>query len=432
MNPARNAPRSATAPGDDIPAARPGPTPQYVTNLLGVGTFLALFSNQAMYIILPVNTAAAAILPADVGLMLAANRIVRIFLNGPGGLLIERVSRRKVLLAAQAFGILASLLYLLTGFWPLLAGRLSWGIAWVGLWIAGNAAILDVAPARKRGGISGRFHMWLFAGYGGGALCGGLLNDWLGYSRAFIVFAALGLLALLLWWRQLPETRASQVTGHSAHAKLLKFQLEQPAPLRLLPLLTAMLLVALNWLIFLGIITATLTLLLQEKIGSGILLGALWLPLTTLSGFTSAAINMLSMVTSPFAGALSDRLGYRWPTILFALLLGSVSLALAARAPGLLVLAGILPAAITNGILQTQTTALIGDLIQSARRPRMLGWFTTLGDVGSASGSLLAFGLIAAGWSLAQVLLLMAALLAAMLLWTFFVARRERGTPVAL
>ncbi len=408
----------------ETPEVITGPAPQRVAMLLGIGTFLALFSDTAMYIVLPVNTASAGILLSQVGLMLAANRLVRIVLNGPGGLLIERLPRRHVLIAAQAFGIVASLLYLLTGFWPVLAGRILWGIAWVGLWIAGSACLLDVAPAEQRGKLTGRFHMWIYAGFAGGALAGGLLNDWLGYSRSFTIFAALGLLALIFWWLKLPETgklpRPAQATDSNSQENAGRQRI------RRLPLITVMLLMALNWLIFHGIIGAILTLLLQEKIGEALLLGALLLPLTTLSGLTSAGKHLLSMVASPISGALSDRLGDRWRLILFALLLGSASLALAARAEGLHVIVGILTGAITTSILLTQTTALVGDLVPHERQPRVLGLVTTLGDCGSAAGPLLAFALIGAGWSLANVLLLAAGLLTLMLPWVAFITWRER------
>ena len=140
---------------------------QRLALILGLGVFLALFSDTAMYIVLPVNMERAGITLAQVGLMLAANRLVRIPLNGPGGLLVERMPRRPVLLAAQLIGVIASLAYLVTGFWPLLIGRMLWGISWIGLWIAGNAALLDAAPPESRGNLSGRFHLWIFAGFFG-------------------------------------------------------------------------------------------------------------------------------------------------------------------------------------------------------------------------------------------------------------------------
>lgn len=401
--------------------------PKRLALILGVGVFLALFSDTAMYIVLPVNMERAGITLAQVGLMLAANRLVRIPLNGPGGLLVERLPRRRVLLAAQVIGVIASLAYLVTGFWPLLIGRMLWGISWIGLWIAGNAALLDAAPPESRGNLSGQFHLWIFAGFSGGSLVGGLLNDWFSYEGTFLVCAALGVLGWLLWWWKLPET------AHLPHPE------PQPQPgraggddaprLRRLPLITAMLLMALNWMVYLGFISTTLTLLLLEKVGESLTLGSILLPLTTLSGLAFAGKHVLSMLASPVTGAISDRLGDRWGLITFSLLLGSATLVLAARAEGLLVIAAILPGAITHSILQTQSTALIGDLVPHRRRPRVLGWFNTVADTGSSLGPLVAYAFISGGWPISAILLLAAVLLALMSPWTVWLAIRERRAP---
>ena len=135
------------------------------------------------------------------------------------------------------------------------------------------------------------------------------------------------------------------------------------------------------------------------------------------------------MVASPITGAISDRLGDRWGLIAFSLLLGSATLVLAARAEGLLVVAAILPGAITHSILQTQSTALVGDLVPHRRRPRVLGWFNTVADMGSALGPLLAYAIISGGWPISGILLLAAALLALMSPWTLWIAWRERRAP---
>ncbi len=419
--------RQPNNPVGDKQSAASQVTPQGVALILGIGTFLALFSDTAMYIVLPVNMEKAGIVLGQVGLMLAANRLVRIPLNGPGGLLIERLPRRRVLLAAQLIGVVSSLCYLLAGFWPLLIGRMLWGISWIGLWIGGSSALLDVAPAQSRGNLSGRFHLWIFAGFAGGSLVGGLLNDWLGYDGTFIACAGLGLLAFLYWWWKLPETTFQHQITPSIRSDSQGDAAE--LPIRRLPLITAMLIMALNWMIYLGFISTTLTLLLREKVGEALLVGSLLLPLTTLSGAAFAGKHVISMVASPLTGKISDHLGDRWRMIAFSLLLGSVTLMFAARAEGLLVIAGILPGAITNSILQTQSTALIGDLVPPRRRPRVLGWFTTVADSGSALGPLLAYAFISNGWSISSILLLAATLLALMLPWTAWIAFRERRAP---
>ena len=404
-------------------------TPNRVVHLLGLGTAIALFGDTAIYVVLPTHTIAAGILLADVGLMLAANRIIRIFLNSPLGMLIERLPRRRVLIAAQLIGAVSSLCYVVTGFWPLLAGRLLWGIAWAGIWLGSNTAVLDVATPTNRGQLVGRYHMWGFAGFAAGALLGGLLTDVFGYRQAFAVFTITGLLAALIWGLFLPETRRETAEpgpiGDDQPSVPIK---PRSSSLPLIPMLTAAIITGLNWLIFLGILGAILALLLQERIGDGLALGAWLIPLATLTGIIAAGKDLLSLLAAPISGALSDRLGNRWLLIVLALVLGALALSLAALNSGLWLIVGILMGAITTSILQTQTTALVGDYALFNRQGRLLGGLNTIGDIGSATGPLLAFFLIQQGWTLAEVLLLAAAILTLALPWVMWVGWRAQRT----
>src|SRR5690606_9380881 len=271
------------------------------------------------------------------------------------------------------------------GFGPTLAGRLLWGIAWSGFWIAGNTAVLDVTTDANRGRLVGRLHMWTFAGYAGGALFGGLLADWVGYHATFAVFAGTALLAFLLWFLFLPETRppaAAPSTAAEPAKAAPRSRLSSPA---LIPIATATAIMGLNWLIFLGVTGATLALLLQERIGEALALGLLVIPLTTLTGFVAAGKDTLSLLAAPLSGALSDYLGSRWLVILVALAAGLIALLLVAFGSGLLVIPGLLLGAIITGVLQAQVAALVGDHSGANRRGRLLGVVGTAGDVGAAA-----------------------------------------------
>ena len=98
--------------------------------LLGLGMALSLPGDATLYVVLPTHTAEAGIVLADVGLMLSANRLIRLLFNGPYGLLIERIPRRRMLVPSLFLGGFSTLLYTVPGFWPLLIGRLLWGVAW--------------------------------------------------------------------------------------------------------------------------------------------------------------------------------------------------------------------------------------------------------------------------------------------------------------
>jgi MFS family permease len=386
--------------------------------LLGVGTAIALFADLAIYVVLPTHTADAGILLVDVGIMLSANRLIRIFLNGPYGVLIERLPRRPVLLLSQCFGILSALMYVISGFWPLLAGRLLWGLAWSGIWLAGNTLVLDVATQANRGRLVGRYQMWSFAGFVGGALLGGTFTDLFGFHATFLIFMATSFGALVGWWLLLPETRPAVVPQPTTPDPAL---VQLPTHNARTPLITATLIMGVNWLIFLGIIGATLALLLQERVGTALSLGLVLLPLSTVTGVVAAGKDFVSLLAAPFSGMLSDHLGNRWLVIVVTLGLGSGALLLIALGNGGLTLLGLLLGAVTTSVLQTQATALVGDYSSDNRQGRRLGVLNVVGDIGIAPGPLLAFFLIGQDWSLQTIYLLAAGLLTALIPWTAWV-----------
>ncbi len=394
--------------------------------LLGLGMAVSLLGDTTLYVALPTRTAQAGILLSDVGLMLSANRAVRIFLNSPYGLLIERSPRRRVLVVSLFLGALVTWLYSAPGFWPLLAGRVLWGVAWAGIWLGGNAAVLDVSDDANRGRLVGRFQMWSFIGMGGSALLGGVLTDWLGYSRAFVVFALANLLMGVAWWLFLPETRRDSpavsrqdAASHETLPALSPMDAQGRAPL-----IAATFLLGLNWLIFLGIIGAVLSLLLQQRVGNEVFLAGIVIPLASLTGALAAANHLLSLLASPLAGWLSDRRGNRWGLVVLALVVGIAALLMAAEGGGFVVVIGLLLSAVAMGVLQTQVMTLAGDHSGANRQGRVLGVLTTVGDLGAAAGPMLAFALLPLV-DLRGVFLIAATLLTAMLPWTLWLARRE-------
>ena len=175
---------------------------------VSVGTCLSLMGDASLYAVLPTHAADAGISLASVGALLSANRFIRLLLNGPGGVVYDRGRRRRLFVSAMFIGAFSTALYGLTrGFWPLMLGRLLWGLAWVGIWIGGNTIVLDVARDENRGRWVGLYHISFFLGSAGGSLLGGFLTDRLGYHTAMSVGAAVTFLGALVAWAFLPETR---------------------------------------------------------------------------------------------------------------------------------------------------------------------------------------------------------------------------------
>jgi len=353
---------------------------------LGLGTALSLMGDATLYIVLPTHTAEAGIPLASVGLLLGANRAVRLLTNGPAGLAYDRWPRRWLFVPSLFLGALSTALYAATrGFWPLLVGRLLWGLAWSGIWVGGATVILDVTTGQDRGRLTGLYQIWFFLGAGFGALAGGLLTDRLGYTATMWIAASLTALGGLAAWIWLPETRGMR-QDHAA----LRSSWDGPGLGANRRLWFAASVQAANRFVIAGVLMATTALLVRDRLGSaGALLGV-----ATLTGLLTAGRTSLSMLAAPLAGAASDRLGSRWQVCAWALAIGAAGMSLAAGTAPAAILAGIALAAAASGGIQTLTTALTGDLVSQEQRGRAIGLLHTAGDLGSAVGPPVAYALL--------------------------------------
>jgi MFS family permease len=350
---------------------------------LGLSTALSLMGDATLYTVLPTQTAAAGIALSSVGILLGANRAVRLLLNGPAGLAYDRSPRRWLYVPALFVGALSTAIYAATtGFWPLLLGRLVWGLAWSGIWVGGATVILDVSTDRDRGRWTGLYQTWFFFGGALGAFTGGLLTDRLGYATSLWVSAgitAAGGLAALLF---LPETRASRGDRSVPRRPRERVRLRGNRGLWIAASLQGM-----NRFVASGVLAATLGLLVQNWLKStparGAARGAA-IGVATLTGVLSASRAGLSSLAAPLAGALSDRLGDRWRIVIGSLILGALSMALLTGNTWAAILAGIAGAALVRGSSEAMVTALTGDLVRAEQRGRAIGLVHTASDLGSA------------------------------------------------
>jgi MFS family permease len=359
--------------------------PSRVLFPLGLGTALSLMGDATLYTVLPTHTSDAGIALGSVGIILGVNRAVRLFLNGPAGLAYDRWPRRRLFVPALFIGALSTAVYAAThGFWPLLAGRLLWGLAWSGIWVGGATIILDVTTDQDRGRWTGLYQTWFFLGAALGAFAGGLLTDKLGYSATMWVGAALttlgGLAALLL----LPETRGT-CPNPGTPAKETKHSLRTNWSLWIVTSLQGI-----NRFVTAGVLAATMALLVQDRLPSaGLALGV-----ATLTGTLMAGRTLLSTVSAPLAGTMSDRLGSRWKVTAGGLTIGIISMILIAWSTPAAILVGVSLGAVAGGSVQALVTALTGDLVNQEQRGRAIGLLHTVGDLGSAVAPPVAYALL--------------------------------------
>jgi MFS family permease len=169
---------------------------------------LSITGDLTLYAVLPNQFDVVGVSLAAVGVLLAANRLIRIPGNVLAGALNDRLHRRPLFLLGLFLGILSTLSYgMVRGLWPLLAGRLLWGLAWSLINVGGYTMILDRSTPDDRGRMTGFYQMAFMLGLALSPVVGGTLTDAVGFHSAVRICAAISAAGLLLAVVALPETR---------------------------------------------------------------------------------------------------------------------------------------------------------------------------------------------------------------------------------
>jgi len=369
-------------------------------------TALALIGDGTVYAVLPALYPAVGITVAQVGVLLSVNRLVRPPLNLLSGWLSSRVDPRLPYTVGLAIGACSTLGYgLVRGFWPLLALRALWGVAWALIAVSAYGMVLDLTGAANRGRYAGSYHTLSFFGGAVGAMGGGFLADALGLAPAMrilgLISAAAVALALTLPRRKrvpapAPGRDQARVAPRVTLAATLRASLTTLG--RLDPRLWLILILNLcERLFFAGVLYGTLGYYLKLALPGGIGIGPLAIGVASLTGMLLFARNALSALSGPALGYLSDRLGDRTRVLLLGEGLGVAGLLLlGASAHPVSVLAAIALTALANGVVSPMLMSWMGDLTRQGRRGALVGAYQTVGDIGSGLGPLAAYPLMAA------------------------------------
>jgi len=367
-----------------VSAGREAASPRLTVVTLAAAGSLALLGDLMLYTALPVHPEAAGISVAALGVILSVHRFIRLAANPIGGLVYDRLGRRRPFLAGLALATLATLGYLLAGsFWPLLAARLVWGLAFSLISVGVLAILLDVTTAADRARTIGGYHALANVGRVLVFLSSGWLVDALGYRRTLAVFVPLTALGGVVAWAALPETRPTVGVGQRrpflADFRALDRRLAIPAAVGFATFFAGN-----------GVLMATLGLrLTQEPAASGGLM-----PLATLTGALLAARQTVAVLASPVAGRLADRLADRAAVVAAGAVIGAAGFGALAGGHGLgTVAAGVVLVALGESVVLPALTAWAGDLTPPALRGAAMGGLAAANDLGGATGPLVGIAL---------------------------------------
>lgn len=364
---------------------------------LGLALALSLPGDQTLYAVLPNHTSAMGVGVGAVGVLLGVNRLIRIPGNPLAGMLYDRRGRRHLFLLGLLLGVISTAVYgLARGFWPLLAGRLLWGMAWSLINVGGLMMTLDISSDADRGRWIGLYQVFFRLGLAFSPLLGGFLTDALGFRPALLVCAAVTGSGLLIASLALPETRGASVVparGVASNPQPQEFKSPRGRPDR--QILAAAYIYLVTLFAGSGVLMSTISLYLGQRFGDSVSLGGVALGVASLGGITLALRSLLGMLAGPAVGYLSDRRGERWSVVLGGALMGVVGFVVLTLGTGVWgIVIGVALLAFGNGALTTALPALVGDATTVGRRGKAVGWLTMAGAAGSAAGPLLAYALL--------------------------------------
>lgn len=369
--------------------------PNTVLTPLGIGLALSLLGDATLYAVLPSPEIArqAGLSLAMVGFLLGINRLVRLLFNGMAGWIYDRLPRRPLMLISLGIGTLSTAVYAFgSGPFILTTGRVLWGLAWSGLWIGANSMTLDISTDLNRGQVNGRLQMWFFIGVAVSSFCGGVFTDLFTYRGGLWVSTCLSGVGLLVWLRYLPETRPEK----QKNIPLLKEENATKAGFPWKLTLSCSLPFFINRVIFTGILGSTTILWLSQFVEDGSLtFNQMAIPLATTSGTFIAVRVLVSIVSVPQVGRLSDRINRRWLVLaIIFLIFGAGGLVLLAAQNIWVSILGVILAAIAGGSIPALIPAIIGDHVKPHQQSRSLGYIFSFGDLGSAIGPPIALSLV--------------------------------------
>jgi MFS transporter, DHA1 family, multidrug resistance protein len=343
------------------------------------------------------------------GVLNGTTSFVAAFASPLWGAVADRHGRKLMLLRSSlAIGLFTALMGASATVWQFFGCRALMGV-FAGFSTASIALVASQVPEDRLGYSLGWLSTGQLVGSLIGPLIGGILADLTGsYRIPFYVTAATIFLSMALAWFAVREDFVRPARRDRGGRSTLR---------GLVALVTAPALLALFFVLLMaqfGVRTVqpVITLYVKEMVGN--------LPnVATLAGLAFSITGLANVISAPFLGNRSDRIGYR--RVLLICLLGGTLTTLpqaftdnywvftAERFAVGLFIGGLLPTA----------NALVGRLVARADRGAVYGMTSSAMFMGNSLGPLIGGG-IAASFGLHWVFLMTAAVMAANLVWVYY------------
>lgn len=340
---------------------------------VGAAVGLSLFGDMAMYVILPVHYVELGLSALQVGILLSANRWVRLVTNQVAERMLRRHSSRVLFPAALVLGSILAAAYSTTpGFVILLLLRMAWGLCWSFIRHTGVMTTIGIAGSLRAARLMGVYAALLQAGFVAGTFVAGLLFDGTGFRTTFLMAAAMSLaavpVAVLGRQRSRVTLQGAREKGGAVHGGMLSLAVRG----------------FIVSLVGSGLIMSTLGYLLKSYFGDSVPIGSIVLGVATVNGILLASQHVINGVGSPLFGILIDRHGF-----VRAQHLGFATAGLSLLALAVFNSTSILVPLVIVFFVSAAVSRLAVDSQAAVAGPRAYAGLATATDLGSAVGPVL-------------------------------------------
>jgi MFS family permease len=386
-------PATPAGPPSPEPAAERVHTPGSLAVALAPGTLLVGVASGIAFPILPIVGVRMGLSLPFIGIILAANRAMRVASSPFVGVLADRVGGRRTLLLGLALQIVVLGLYTLGilthAVGPLfLLGRLLHGPASGCVFIAAQALALHAGGAAHGGRAAGAVRAAIVLGMPVGLAAGGLLSDTVGDAGAFAIAGGAIVLALGAAYARVPDLRVEFKASVP-----LRETLKAMRDARLLAIggLNAMLNFSVG-----GMILTTLAILVHERHVS-----ALGRNEQGTAGLLMGLMIVTDAAMTPIAGRVGDRWRAHarvaaWSMVILAG--GLCAVGLSGSVVGLAL--GLMLVGLGGAGLEPSLLVLMGSLTPKERRGTGVGMLQFSGDIGGMLGPLVGTALLSSNTKL--------------------------------
>ena len=363
--------------------------PPFPVTITSLSVAAALLGDAMLYVVMPSRPELWYISIFQVGILLSANRLVRLFTNPASAYIVARVGVYQPFQWSLLASLSVLVAYALTSsFTLLLLARLTWGACWSTLRLVSQWIASDQSDETNVGFNLASNASLIRIGSIGGALFGGILSDYIGYKLTFSIFGALTILSWLVW-RKASSYRYKPIGEHLKGERHNFLTLLKNVDI----LLIGMSGLAIG-LVIPGLMSASLGHFIRSSFGTDFSLLFISFTVTAYTGLMLGFRSFSEVFVGPFGGYISDRYG-RLKVLVISVVLSSVGLLLVGATDDILFTTIMLTLIFASAVLlMMQLLPLVSVVAEQNSRSGVFSVYNTFQDFGSALGPLIGLSLV--------------------------------------